>query len=139
MTREMFHAQLDELGDDLEAMCTRVARAMGAATRAMVAGDVRLAEQVIAGDSEIDADRARCEQRAVVLLALQAPVARDLRTVVSLIQVAEHLERMGDLARHVTEVVRRQHPDPVAPRSCSGVSPRWAGWANGSRGTCARR
>jgi phosphate transport system protein len=70
---------------------------------------------VISSTGEIDALGERCAEHASALLALQAPVARDLRTVVTGIQAAEKLARMGNLARHVAEVVRLRHPIPPAP------------------------
>ncbi len=50
-----------------------------------------------------------------MLLALQAPVARDLRLVISAIQAAEKIERMGNLARHVAEHTLRRHPACAVP------------------------
>jgi phosphate transport system protein len=59
--------------------------------------------------------RSSCEEHAYALLALQAPVATDLRTVLAAIHAAESLERMGDLALHVAKAARRRHPQPVLP------------------------
>jgi phosphate transport system protein len=70
---------------------------------------------VISDDEELDAAQARCEEHTFGLLSLQAPVARDLRLVVSAIQAAEKIERMGDLARHVAELTRRRHPACAVP------------------------
>lgn len=91
------------------------ATAMELATRALLEADLPLAEQVISDDQKIDDARAQCEEQAYALLALQAPVATDLRTVLAAIHAAESLERMGDLALHVARAARRRHPDHVLP------------------------
>ncbi|PPK67782.1 phosphate transport system protein [Actinokineospora auranticolor] len=92
-----------------------VADAMELATRALLEANLGLAEQVITGDERIDDARSACEEQAYALLALQAPVATDLRTVLAAIHAAESLERMGDLALHVAKAARRRHPAPVLP------------------------
>jgi hypothetical protein len=74
--------------------------------------DLVLAEQVISDDEELDTAQARCEEHTFVLLSLQAPVARDLRLVVTAIQAAEKIKRMGDLARHRSALYSR--PDGPA-------------------------
>jgi phosphate transport system protein len=96
-------------------MCTDVAVAMEKATRALLETDLQLAEQVISEDLQIDTIRDAAEERAFALLALQAPVATDLRIVVAAIHGAGDIERMGDLALHVAQAARRRHPQPVLP------------------------
>jgi phosphate transport system protein len=63
----------------------------------------------------IDNLRNQAEEHSFALLALQAPVATDLRVVVSTIHAASDLERMGDLALHVARAARRRHPSDVVP------------------------
>ena len=113
--RSVFHGELEQLGVELAAMCGLAAEAMEKATRSLLEPDLALAEQVIGDDEELDLARSRCEDRAILLLSLQAPVARDLRLVVTAIQAAEKIERMGDLARHIAEVARRRHPERAVP------------------------
>jgi phosphate transport system protein len=96
-------------------MCSMVADAMERATTALLKVDLALAEQVISDDLTVDAARTAYEEEAYALLALQAPVATDLRTVLAVIHAAESLERMGDLALHVAKTTRRRHPVPVLP------------------------
>jgi len=59
--------------------------------------------------------RTDAEEAAFALLALQAPVAADLRLVVGCMQNVADAERMGGLARHVAGIVRRRHPDRPPP------------------------
>jgi phosphate transport system protein len=113
--REAYHVELDQLAEELASMCSMAATAMELATRALLDADLGLAEQVIGDDAKIDDARSSCEEHAYALLALQAPVATDLRTVLAAIHAAESLERMGDLALHVAKAARRRHPKPVLP------------------------
>ncbi|MCU1681542.1 MAG: phosphate transport system protein [Amycolatopsis sp.] len=115
--REAYHVELEQLAGNLAAMSLQVADAMERATKALLEVDLGLAEQVISGDTKVDDARAECEEQAYALLALQAPVATDLRTVLAAIHAAESLERMGDLALHVAKAARRRHPEPVLPES----------------------
>jgi phosphate transport system protein len=118
--RDAYQEQLDELADALAGMCTRVAEAMEKATRALLEVDLQLAEEVITEDIRVDETRAVAEEKAFALLALQAPVATDLRIVVSAIHGAGDIERMGDLALHVAQAARRRHPQPVLPAEVAG-------------------
>ena len=113
--RDQYQEQLAALGDALADMSLQAATAMELATRALLEADLQLAEQVIAEDLRIDDLRAEAEARAFGLLALQSPVATDLRVVISAIHGAGDIERMGDLALHVAQAARRRHPQPVLP------------------------
>jgi phosphate transport system protein len=113
--RDVYQEQLDQLAEVLASMCGQVADAMEKATRSLLEADLQLAEQVISDDVQVDEIRAVAEERAFALLALQAPVATDLRIVVSAIHGAGDVERMGDLALHVAQAARRRHPQPVLP------------------------
>ncbi|TDV40052.1 phosphate signaling complex protein PhoU [Actinophytocola oryzae] len=113
--REAYQVELGQLADELANMCAMAGTAMELATRALLEADLGLAEQVIGDDAKIDDARSACEEHAYALLALQAPVATDLRTVLAAIHAAESLERMGDLALHVAKAARRRHPNPVLP------------------------
>ncbi len=115
--REAYHVELEQLAGNLAAMSVQVADAMEQATKALLEVDLGLAEQVISNDAKVDDARADCEEQAYALLALQAPVATDLRTVLAAIHAAESLERMGDLALHVAKAARRRHPEPVLPEN----------------------
>lgn len=121
--REVYQAQLDTLAETLAGMCDRVAEALRDATRALLEGDLQLAEQVITDDARIDELRSGAEEQAFGLLALQAPVATDLRVVVSAIHAAADIERMGDLALHVAQTARRRHPELALPAE---VAPHFA-------------
>ncbi|MCP2166090.1 phosphate signaling complex protein PhoU [Goodfellowiella coeruleoviolacea] len=118
--REAYQDKLDQLANQLADMSALVATAMERATKALLTADLSLAEQVISGDAEVDDARATVEEQAYALLALQAPVATDLRTVLAVIHAAESVERMGDLALHVAKTARRRHPHPVLAEEVRG-------------------
>lgn len=113
--REAYHIRLGELAEQLGDMCAMATEAMRRATAALLDADLVLAEQVISDDAKMDDERTACEEYAFGLLALQAPVATELRTVVAALHASESLERMGDLARHVAKVARLRHPQRALP------------------------
>ncbi|MFJ9782917.1 phosphate signaling complex protein PhoU [Amycolatopsis sp. NPDC101161] len=113
--REKFHDELAELGNQLTNMCRLAAESMRRANTALLTADLALAEQVLGSDSDLDDARAECEIHAQSLLALQAPVAGDLRTTLAAVYCAEKIERMGDLAAHIADTARFGHPDRVVP------------------------
>ena len=113
--RDIFEAELTQLGQDLVAMSGRVEHAMSNAGTALLTADLRLAESVIADDLAIDALERDLDDRCVRLLAQQQPVATDLRVVVSALRMSASLERMGDLARHVAQVARARYPVVAVP------------------------
>ncbi len=113
--RDTFQHRRDVLVLQLARMCDLAGTAMRRATTALLDSDLTLSEQVIADDRTLNEARSITEHDAQILLALQAPVATDLRTIVSVTHGAESAERMGDLAHHVALAVRRLHPEPVVP------------------------
>lgn len=119
--RDIFDAELTQLGEDLVAMSARVERAVTNAGVALLTADLPLAESVIADDLGIDAMERDLDERCVLLLAQQQPVATDLRIVVSALRMSASLERMGDLARHVAQVARGRYPRHAVPQSLSGT------------------
>ena len=107
--RTAYHEQLNALTNQLAEMCRMAGIAMERATQALLQADLVMAEQVIGDHENIIAASARAEETAFVLLALQAPVAGDLRAIVGSIQIVADVERMGALALHVAKIARRRH------------------------------
>jgi phosphate transport system protein len=118
--RTAYHDKLDALTAQLGEMCGMAGIAMERATQALLQADLVLAEQVITDHDQISALSARSEETAFVLLALQAPVAGDLRAVVSSIQIVADVDRMGALALHVAKIARRRHPQHALPEEVNG-------------------
>lgn len=114
--RDAYHDELDAIVSDLAELTNTVSNAMGRATTALLDADLTLAESVIAGDTEIDAVYHDIEERALLLLARQQPVASDLRLIVTSLRMVADIERAGDLALHVAKVARRRYPVGAVPR-----------------------
>ena len=89
--------------------------AVSLATQALLTADAEIAEKVISDDAAIDAARERVEERSFELLALQQPVASDLRMLVAALRMVADLERMGDLSVHVAKVARLRVPQVAVP------------------------
>jgi len=119
--RTVYHEKLSELSDQLGKMCGLAGAAMERATGALLQADLAAAERVISGQDQIVAMSTQAEESAIKLLALQQPVAGELRSIVSSIQVVADVDRMGALAVHVAKITRRRHPDHVLPEEVNGL------------------
>jgi phosphate transport system protein len=117
--RTAYHAQLDALLAQLGEMCGLAGAAMAQATRALLQADLGLAERVISDHDRIASMGVRTEESALLLLALQAPVAGDLRAIVGTLKNAADVNRMGALALHVAKIARRRHPKHALPEEVS--------------------
>jgi phosphate transport system protein len=113
--REAFHEQLQDLNDRLVQMAGLVETAVREGTAALLEADVRKAERVIAADAEIDRLQELVEEQTFEQLALQQPVASDLRALVAALRMVADLERMGDLAEHVAKIARLRYPECAIP------------------------
>ena len=113
--RESYHVQLDSIMVSLVGLTETVADAVGRTTRALLEADLQLAERVISDDAIIDNAHDDIEQRAFTLLARQAPVAGELRTIVAALRMVNALGRMGDLAAHIAKIARLRYPDSAVP------------------------
>jgi len=119
--RQAYQIRLADLGEHGARMCQVASGAMRDATRSLLDCDLALAEQVMGRDVAIDEMRANAEEVALELLALQAPVASDLRVVVSALWIVSDLQRMGALAIHVAKAARRRYPNGVLPNEMRPV------------------
>ncbi len=119
--RDEYRSDLAEVTRLLVDMADAARVAMSRATTALLTADATEAEEVLAGDDEIDALHHRVEDRVYELLARQAPVASDLRLVVTALHVASDLERMGDLADHVAKTALRRAPECAVPEELRPV------------------
>ncbi|WP_354182695.1 phosphate signaling complex protein PhoU [Arthrobacter sp. UYP6] len=111
--RKVFQAELHQIGEELTQISELVTEAMQKATLAFEGADTELAQDVIAADARIDFLQNDLDERAIDVLALQGPVASDLRMIVGSLRMSASLERMGDLARHIAQLARLRYPEPV--------------------------
>jgi len=109
-----FHDQLTSLKEQLLGMSAKAEERTELAVEALLARDREKAELVIAGDAELNHLEVQVEQAAVELLALQQPMARDLRFIIGAIKVSNDLERVGDHAVNIAECAIRLADQPKA-------------------------
>jgi phosphate transport system protein len=113
--REAYYDQLDSIIQELVDMTGNVRALLRNATSSLLNADARLAEQVISADDEVDREREVIEDRSFELLAMQQPVAGDLRMLVAGLRMVADLERMGDLSVHIAKVARLRFPARAIP------------------------
>ena len=113
--RDSYHENLESVVTDLVNMTNAVQTAVQLATKALLEADLSAAESVISSDMEIDHLHDVLEARCFSLLARQAPVAGELRTVVAAMRMVADLARMGDLAAHVAKIARLRYPEHAVP------------------------
>ena len=102
-----FHEQLGDVKVRLLTMSGEAEAALGLAVEALLERDVDKAKRVIAGDQVIDELEMEVEEQCISLLALQQPMARDLRMLTSALKIANDLERVGDHAVNIAESAER--------------------------------
>jgi len=118
MTRAILDKELHELDSQIIRLGSLVDEALGLALEALETGDLAKAGMVIEADAVIDSQRAAIEEHTIRLLTLQQPLGgRDLRLLTSTLSIAGDLERMGDGAAGIAQILLR-----MAPLRSSNVS-----------------
>ena len=102
--RVQYLQQLQNLQDDLLVMGSMVMQALGDALHALKNQDLDAARQVVAGDREINTRRFQIEEECLVLIATQQPMARDIRLIASILEIAGELERIGDYGKGIGKI-----------------------------------
>jgi phosphate transport system protein len=111
-----FHEQLAQVKSRLLTMSGEAEAALALAVEALLERDTAKARAVIHGDHAIDALEVQIEEQVVNLLALQQPMARDLRMLTSALKIANDLERVGDHAVNIAQSVERlAQVRPITP------------------------
>ncbi len=113
--RTQFHERLERTEHDLMALGELAATAVQRGVRAFVDRDDTAASQVIADDDAIDERSLALDHGTLSLVALQAPVAADLRLVSAILHSSLHLERIGDQAVNIAKIQLRTNELPAAP------------------------
>ncbi len=106
-TRQTFRDELAALEQELLQMGTQTAAMLAQAVEAVQTGNMALAEAVLSQDDAVDDMDRRIEAKCIRLLALQQPLARDLRQVESALKVITDLERIGDHAVDIAKIARK--------------------------------
>ena len=104
MTRELFDKKLREMQDDVLIMGSMVEKAMQRSMDALRSRDVTQSNAVISDDQAINAKRYEIEEKCIHTIALQQPMAADLRVLVAVLFIATELERMADHAEGIARI-----------------------------------
>jgi len=112
MVRRAFEEQIRELLEDLLAMGQMVADSIDRSVQALARQDVELAQQVVDFDDEINATQHDIDEKCLVLIATQQPMASDLRTILAVSNIASELERMGDYTEGIAKLAIRLAGQP---------------------------
>ena len=107
VSQRHFHAQLGSLKQRLTEMSTRSEELVDVAIEALLTRDEEKADAVIRGDHDVDQLELEVEHLAIALLALQQPMGRDLRFIISAIKITSDLERVGDHAVNIAQSALR--------------------------------
>ena len=111
--RQAFHEQIQELLEDLLEMGQMVADSIDRSIQALSKQDVDLAHQVIAFDDEINAIQHDIDEKCLVLIATQQPMASDLRVILAVSNIAAELERMGDYTEGIARLATKLAGQPL--------------------------
>lgn len=114
--RRNFHHDLDMVRDDIVRLAGMTTEALGRATQVLLDADLKLADEVVTHDDVIDSLALELEERCYQLLALQQPMATDLRALVTAIRMIAEIERSGDLAVNITKAARRMYGVELNPK-----------------------
>jgi phosphate transport system protein len=116
MTRETLDRQMNEIFSEIIALSEMVERAVLDAVEALKKRDLNAARQIYANDLFINDKRFEIENNALIMIATQQPMARDLRVLASVLDIASELERMGDYAKGIARIaVLTGEEPPVKP------------------------
>ena len=115
-THRHFHDELNHVKVRLLTMSGEAEAALGVAVEALLERDATKAHNVISGDRVLDAMEMEIEEECINLLALQQPMARDLRMLTAALKIANDLERVGDHAVNIAQSAERlSQARPIAP------------------------
>ncbi len=116
MTRETFDEQLKALEQDILGMGALVDRAIDLSVEALAKRDIELSRRVIREDEAINQAQHDIEERCLVLIATQQPLASDLRVIFAIANIATELERMADHAKGIGQIGVMMGPrEPLKP------------------------
>lgn len=103
--RTEFHKRLREIHDDVLTMGSMVEKALARSVEALKQRNLDVAREVIAGDLNVNRKRFEIEEKCLQLIATQQPMAGDLRSIVSVLNIITEVERIGDHAEGIAKIV----------------------------------
>jgi phosphate transport system protein len=114
--RSTFHHALDEIREDTAKLAAGVTESIPRATEILLRQDLEGAEYLILADQQVDKRVLELEDRCYEVLALQAPVASDLRRLMAALRIIAEVERSSDLAVNICKAARRIYGHQLDPR-----------------------
>ncbi len=114
--RKAFHEELDSIRNGIVRMAGRVTEAIPRGTEVFLASDLREAQALIEEDDILDAMSMELEERCYDVLALQQPMASDLRSIMTALWLNSEIERSGDLMTNIAKATRRIYGSEIDPR-----------------------
>lgn len=117
--REMFDQELQSVQERIVEIAESVYEIVNDAATALLEADVKAADRALVGAEIVSEKALSLDELVIRTLALQAPVARDLRILVSTLRISASLERMSALASHVATIARFRFPDSAIPETLS--------------------
>jgi phosphate transport system protein len=115
-TRKAYHVQLEELRKDMIRLVADVVEKIPRGTEVLLSGDLVAADQLIVDDDIFDEASLALEERCYRMLALQGPVATDLREIVAAVKIVGEVERSADLVVNICKAARRIYGHEMDPR-----------------------
>jgi len=112
MVRQAFDQELQHLEDEVLALGSMVEEALVRSVETLKRKDFEGSRQLIAADREINRKRYAIESDVLALIAMQQPMARDMRLLAAILEIAGELERMGDYAKGIARINLMIGPDP---------------------------
>ena len=113
MPREGFHNRIKELERDVLHMGEMVIDAVNRSVDALGTLDAEQAQRVVDNDERVNSQRWALEDKCVDLIALQQPVASDLREIIAILSIVRDLERIGDYAEGIGKIVLLHGEEPL--------------------------
>src|SRR5207302_10371878 len=110
------HREMQEIDDKVIRLFALVSEGVAAATDAFLSGDREAANSLVESDKVIDELYCDVEELVQRQFALQSPMARDMRFLISVLRIVPELERSGDLAEHIAARATRGVSDNITPR-----------------------
>jgi phosphate transport system protein len=120
--RKGFHHELEAIREGITRLAASVTEAIPRATQVLLDGDLEGADYMLLADQDVDARSLELEERCYQVLALQAPVASDLRQVIAAVKMIGEIERSGDLAVNICKAARRIYGHDLDPRLRGTIS-----------------
>jgi phosphate transport system protein len=114
--RKTFHQELDQIRDDIVQLAAMATETIPRGTDVLLSQNLQAAQRLIESDDVIDALAIEVEDRCYHVLALQQPMASDLRSIVTAIRLVSEIERSADLMVNVAKGARRIYPCEFDPR-----------------------